>query len=118
MEEHEARARAEKWIASWNSQDVDEILSHYTDDFDMSSPFIARVVEETSGTLRGKRAIGAYWKRGLERAPQLRFELLDVLLGIDSLAIYYRSTVTGKTVVEVLTVHGDKFSSGHAYYSI
>lgn len=29
---------ARDWIESWNSHDMDRILSHYTDDFEMSSP--------------------------------------------------------------------------------
>ena len=84
----------------------------------MSSPFIGRVVGDATGTLYGKPAVAAYWKLGLERATHLRFDLLDVQLGIDSLALYYKSTLTGNTVVEVLTLSGDKFSSGHAHYAI
>ena len=118
MDVQEARARAEEWISAWNAHDIARILSHYTDDFEMSSSFIQKVVGDTSGTLRGKAAIEAYWRRGFERAPHLRFELLDTLLGIDSLALYYRSTVTNDTVVEVLTVKGDKYSRGHAHYAI
>ncbi len=33
-----AQAFAEDWIASWNSHDMERILAHYTDDFEMSSP--------------------------------------------------------------------------------
>ena len=33
-----ARRFAEDWIASWNSHDLARILSHYTEDFEMSSP--------------------------------------------------------------------------------
>jgi ketosteroid isomerase-like protein len=29
---------AEEWIAAWNSHDLDRILSHYADDFEMASP--------------------------------------------------------------------------------
>ena len=118
MDDQQARARAEEWISAWNAHDIERILSHYTDDFEMSSSFIQRVVGDKTGTLHGKAAIEAYWRRGFERAPHLRFELLDTLLGIDSLALYYRSTVTNNTVVEVLAMKGDKYSRGHAHYAI
>jgi len=49
---------ATDWIASWNAHDLDRILSHYTDDFEMSSPVIIKVADESSGTLKGKEAVG------------------------------------------------------------
>jgi hypothetical protein len=55
-----------------------------------------------SGRLRGKDAIRPYWAQGLAARPPLRFELLDVLSGIDVVAIYYRSTTRGRVVIERL----------------
>ena len=89
MNEVEAKAFAEEWIAAWNAHDLDRILSHYTDDFEMSSPYIVEVAGEPSGTLKGKPAVGAYWSKALARFPDLRFELIDVLAGADSVAINY-----------------------------
>ncbi len=43
-------------IDSWNSHDLQRILSHYADDFEMSSPVIIQLADEPSGTLRGKAA--------------------------------------------------------------
>ena len=81
---------AKEWIDAWNSHDLDRILAHYSDDFVMSSPLIAQVANKLSGTLQGKQAIRAYWRRALERAPKLRFELLTTLLGANSVVLYYR----------------------------
>jgi ketosteroid isomerase-like protein len=119
MTEAEARERAAEWIAAWNAHDLERILSHYTDDFTMSSPYIVGFVGDPSGTLHGKAAVGAYWSKALERVPDLRFELLDVLAGVDSLALYYRSSVTGKTVVEVLALAPDgRYVRGHAHNAV
>lgn len=81
---------AREWIEAWNSHDLERILSHYTDDFEMTSPVIVRVVGEPSGTLRGKVAVGAYWRKALELNPGLRFELITVLRGVRSIVLYYR----------------------------
>lgn len=81
---------AEGWIASWNSRDLERILSHYTDDFEMSSPYIAQIAGEPSGILKGKAAVAAYWIRALECMPSLHFELHSTLVGAESLVIYYR----------------------------
>lgn len=81
---------AADWIAAWNSHDLERILAHYTDDFEMSSPVIVQVADEPSGTLRGKAAVGAYWKKALQLIPDLHFELVTTLVGVNSITLYYR----------------------------
>jgi hypothetical protein len=82
----------QEWIESWNSHNLERILSHYTDDFEMSSPYIAQIAGESSGVLKGKAAIAAYWAKALERMPTLHFERHSTLVGAESLVIYYRGT--------------------------
>lgn len=81
---------AAEWIGAWNSHDLERILSHYSDDFEMSSPVIVSLVGEPSGTLRGKATVGAYWARALQHIPDLRFDLLGTLVGVDSITLYYK----------------------------
>lgn len=80
---------ATEWISSWNSHDLDRILSHYAEDFQFSSPFIPSVVGEPSGILVGQEAMRSYWSTALERRPDLHFELMELLVGVTSLVIYY-----------------------------
>ena len=88
---HEFATRfTEEWVADWNSHDLDHILSHYADDFEMSSPYIQKIVGETSGLLKGKATVAAYWAKALGRMPGLHFELHCTLVGTDSLVIYYK----------------------------
>lgn len=82
---------AREWIDSWNSHDLSRILSHYSEDFEMSSPLIVQIAGEPSGKLKGKAAVGAYWKKALQLVPDLRFERLETLLGVNSLTVYYKS---------------------------
>jgi|MudIll2142460700_1097286.scaffolds.fasta_scaffold1492167_2 hypothetical protein len=81
---------ANEWIAAWNSHDLDRILAHYEDDFEMSSPIIPALVGELSGKLRGKVAVGAYWAKALQKIPNLHFELVTALAGVDSVTVYYK----------------------------
>ncbi len=85
-----AETFAAEWIAAWNSRDLERILSHYAEDFEFTSPFIALIAGEPSGRLRGRQAVGAYWAKALDRFPDLRFELDEVFWGVDSLVIHYR----------------------------
>lgn len=81
---------ARDWIEAWNSHDLERILSHYAEDFVMASPRIAAVAGEASGILRGREAVGAYWREALALAPALRFEHIATLVGADSVVIHYR----------------------------
>lgn len=80
---------AREWIDAWNAHDLERILAHYAEDFEMTSPYIVQIVGEASGTLKGKVAVGAYWRKALGLIPDLRFELRDVLAGVDSVTLYY-----------------------------
>lgn len=81
---------AKEWIDAWNSHDLDRILAHYADDFTLSSPFIAQMAGIASGTLTGKDSVRAYWAGALEKVPDLRFEHVRTLMGMDSVTLYYK----------------------------
>lgn len=85
-----AKRFAESWIAAWNSHDLERILSHYAEDFEMGSPRIAIVAGEPSGKLKGKAAIGPYWRKALELSPHLHFEHISTFVSADSIIIHYK----------------------------
>jgi len=78
-------------IAAWNSHDLARVLAHYSDEFEMSSPLIAQIAGEPSGTLKGKQQVGEYRAKALQLLPDLHFELLEVLVGVNSLTLFYQS---------------------------
>jgi len=107
IDEAFAERFAAEWIAAWNAHDLYRVLSHYADDFEMSSPYVVQIAGEPSGTLRGKAAIGAYWKKALELVPDLKFELISVLVGVDAIVLYYKGA-RGRTVAEILHFGSDR----------
>ena len=98
---------ASEWIEAWNSHDLNRVLAHYAENFEMSSPYVVQIAGEPSGTLRGKPAVAAYWKKALELVPDLKFELIRVLAGVDSLTLYYRGA-RGRWVAEVVHFGPDR----------
>lgn len=100
MNLQEIEAFAVEWVSAWNAHDLDRVLSHYTEDFTLSSPLVAQIVGESSGQLCGKEAVGAYWGKALALIPDLHFELLDIFPGVDSLVLHYRNH-QGRRVAEV-----------------
>jgi len=90
MTEDEAWKLADHWIASWNAHDLNAIMSHYEETIELTSPVAARLLG-TEGKVAGKANLRAYFQRGLEAYPNLRFELADVLWGLQSVVLYYKN---------------------------
>ena len=92
---------ANEWIESWNSHDLDRILSHYSDNFEITSPMIKVASGMETGTLKGKKVIRNYWEAAFKKVPDLYFELKEVTESVGSIAIYYKS-VFEKMAIEVM----------------
>jgi hypothetical protein len=105
------------WIAAWNSHDLDRVLSHYADDFEMSSPIITQIAGEPSGKLKGKKAIGAYWAKALALIPNLHFELVTTLVGAHSITLYYKSH-RGMSAEVFIFGPDKKVSAAFAHYAL
>jgi hypothetical protein len=111
-----AQRFAEEWIAAWNAHDLDRILAHYTGDFAMSSPVIVSLAGEASGRLHGKPQIGPYWAEALRRYPDLKFELVGAMAGVDTITICYRGR--RGLAAEVLQLGDDgKVTAAWAHYA-
>ena len=97
----EAKQFAEKWVKYWNSHNLEDILSHYSDDIEITTPMIKTALGSDDGTLKGKKAVGDYWQKALIKIPDLHFELYETTQGINSIALYYKS-VLNKKAIEVM----------------
>ena len=91
---------AKEWIESWNSHDLDKILQHYTEDFEITTPMIKVALGIETGTLKGKENIRKYWEAAFKKVPDLHFELKEVTESVNSIAVYYKS-VLDKMAIEV-----------------
>ena len=90
MDREQAERFAAEWLTAWNSRDLDRILVHYAEDVLFISPFAQRIMDDSAGVVRGKAALREYFRKGLAAYPSLRFELIRVLAGVDSVVLYYR----------------------------
>ncbi len=89
MMNDEARKLANDWVAAWNAHDLDLIMTHYEDAIELTSPAAAQLLGTPDGRVVGKANLRAYFHRGLQAYPELRFQLEDVLWGINSVVLYY-----------------------------
>jgi predicted ester cyclase len=85
----QAQHFAQEWTAAWNAHDLDAIMSHYEDTTELISPVAAQLLEKPDGKVVGKKDLRAYFRRGLEAYPDLKFHLEDVLAGLNSVVLYY-----------------------------
>ena len=108
---------ADEWIESWNSHDLDRILSHYSDNVEITTPMIKIALDIETGTLKGKEKVRNYWKAAFQKVPDLHFELKEVAEGVGTIAIYYKS-VLGKMAIEVMFLNEEgKISKAIANYT-
>lgn len=77
----------QSWLAAWNSHDLDAIMSLYHDDVTLVSPTAQELLGDPAGEVKGKAALRAYFDKGLQAYPNLRFELLDVMWGLHSVVL-------------------------------
>ena len=85
-----AQSFAHAWVAAWNAHDLDEILSHYEEDFEMHSPVITQLNLNITGILQGRAMVKSCWKQALQLVPNLKFELISTLVGNESITLFYR----------------------------
>ncbi|MEY8758938.1 nuclear transport factor 2 family protein [Chryseobacterium tongliaoense] len=113
----DAKKFAELWINSWNSHNLDDILNHYADDIEITTPMIKIALGSGEGSLKGKEAVGDYWRKALDKIPDLHFELYEVTQGIHSVVLYYKS-VMDKNAIEVMFFNAEgKVQRMYAYYT-
>lgn len=108
-------AFAQNWIAAWNAHDLERILAHYAAEIVFLSPVAEKRVG--NGRVVGIPALRAYWDAGLAAQPDLRFDLLGVLVGHECLTIHYRNH-RGQSAAETFEFSGEgKVVRSYACYS-
>jgi ketosteroid isomerase-like protein len=112
-----AKIFSEEWIESWNSHDIDKILSHYSDDFEITTPMIKVALGIDSGTLKGKENGKKYWQAALNKIPDLKFELVDVTKSINSIAIYYKAVMNKMSIEVMFFNESGKVIKAFAHYN-
>ena len=117
MNESDAARAAEAWVAAWNAHDLNAIMEHYAEDVVFSADTVASRWNRPDGTLRGKEELREHFRRGLERAPNLRFTLRSVLTCPGGYAVLYERE-NGNLVIDAVDVNADGYATRiHAYYA-
>jgi hypothetical protein len=81
---------ARRWIDAWNHRDLEAILEHYADDIEVCSPRVVQRYGIADGRLRGKQRLREYFADGLRMIPDLHMELVEALIGVNTMTVVYR----------------------------
>jgi len=110
------RELAEHWIAAWNAHDLDAIMSHYAADVEFEVATAVVRFNRADGKLHGASELREHFRRGLEKVPELRFELEQVFFAPGGYAALYRRE-NGNRVVDAVELDGEaKVKRATAYY--
>ena len=80
---------ARAWTQAWNDKDVDALASLYSDEIVFHSPRMEAVTGSQTPWLAGKTALRNYWSLALDDAPDIFFEIEDILISSDALTLLY-----------------------------
>jgi serine 3-dehydrogenase len=99
---------ASRWLAAWNAHDLEAILALYAGDARHTSERV-KAMGGASDTVQGRDAIADYFRRGLERFPDLRFDPISVSTGPRTIVIEYMRHNVGRAepTVELLETGED-----------
>jgi ketosteroid isomerase-like protein len=107
---------ATEWIESWNRHDLESIMAHYADDVVFEANTVVKRWNRPDGKLRGSQELREHFRRGLELAPTLHFELETVLTAPSGYAaLYHRDN--GNRVLDVVELNANnKATQVKAFY--
>ena len=63
MTRDEARAFAVQWAEAWNSRNIEQVLAHFREEVEFTSPTALSVMGIP--TVRGKGSLREYWTRSV-----------------------------------------------------
>jgi hypothetical protein len=117
MDAAAARRFGDDWVRAWNDHDLDALMVHFADDVVFTSPVADRLVPGSGGRIHGRDALREYYAAGLTAIPGLRFDIVGVYAGVDTMVINYRNQ-DGALVNEVLGFDAGLVVSGHGTYLV
>lgn len=76
MSPEELNKIANHWLAAFNVQHLDNLLSLYDEQAEHFSPKLKLHYPETKGLIKGRPALRTWWDDAFERLPSLQYEVV------------------------------------------
>ena len=109
------------WLEGWKSREPNRVMAHYADDAIFQSPSVLALGGSSDGIVRGRREITAFNRGAIERFPNLRFEVEDVIERPQGVVVIYRKhgvfTANPGLTVEVFEFENGLVKRNIVYWS-
>ena len=111
---------ATAWLHAFNRHDLEGILALYHQDAEHYSPKLKIRYPETSGLIKGKAALRAWWKDSFQRLPSLQYEVIRLTPFDNRVFMEYTRHVEGEedlVVGEMLEVKDGLIVKSRVFHS-
>ncbi|WP_259068595.1 nuclear transport factor 2 family protein [Mucilaginibacter sp. X4EP1] len=78
------------WLDAWNCHDIERIMAHYAEDIEFIAQTVVKRWGKADGKLVGKAELRKHFEKGLELAPEIHFEVDQILWSPNGYAALYR----------------------------
>lgn len=112
-------ALARRWLACFETHDVEALVALYAEDARHTSPKLRASRPESGGFLVGRTALRAWWGEAFQRIPDLRYRERALTAGEGRVFMEYLRTAPGEPdlpVAEVLEVEGGLIRASRVYH--
>lgn len=107
---------ANNWLTAWNLKDVDKIVEFYSDEVVLVSPTVKEVTGRHGGITVIKSELREMLSKVFQQIPELHYSLVAVAVGIDSLTIYFTSSLCDMVADVLKFDNGLRITKSYTYY--
>ena len=119
MSSTELNEIAFKWFKAFNDKNLDQLLSLYDDNAEHFSPKLKVRHPETTGLIKGKKVLRAWWQDAFDRLPTLHYKPTTLTANDQRVFMEYIRTVADEPdmlIAEVLEIEGDQIVASRVYH--
>ena len=91
---------ADRWVDSWNRRDLKSLLSLYSDDVEIHSPFVTLMPSVRDAALKGKAALASHFEASWAVGPRDRMVLEDLRLVESGVTLLVRGGCAPKMAMD------------------
>jgi len=110
---------AHQWFEAFNKHDLESLLALYDQNAQHYSPKLKIRMPETNGLIKGRNALGAWWRDSFDRLPTLRYEVNKLTADDEQVFMEYIRHVDGEpdmAVGEVLEIQNGLIIFSRVYH--
>lgn len=119
MQSHPFIDIAKRWFESFNTKNLEQLLSLYDNQAEHYSPKLKIRLPDTLGMVKGRVALHDWWKDAFERLPELHYKPTTLTANESRVFMEYIRQVPGEEdmlVAEVLEIKDGRIIASRVYH--